>query len=150
MYKSQIGSIEALGLDSTDCFSLIGPLKNYDFATPSDRAKYDIYLVLAWHINTNSNFSSTIPLTKFGLTKMIVKKKLQKMAEERKLYVHELFLLAIMKSLILLNKSQEAYELVKKKLDYIVHADSKIYRMCFKIKPKHYKASKIFQVKFND
>ena len=80
-YKAKIGSIDCLGLDCTDCFSLISSLKNYDFATPSDRAKYDIYLVSAWHINISSNMSSTIPLTKQAFTKLIVRKKLYKMAE---------------------------------------------------------------------
>ena len=76
MYKKCFGSLHRLGLDNSDCFSLIGKLKNLDFGTPSDKAKYDIYLVLSWYINIHSRRSSTIPLNKKFLTRMIIRTKL--------------------------------------------------------------------------
>ena len=76
MYKKYFGPISRIGLDNTDCFSLVGRLKSLDFGTPSDKARYDIYLVMSWFINIISRKSSTIPLNKRLLTRMIIRTKL--------------------------------------------------------------------------
>lgn len=78
MVKFKYITLGTLGVETTDCFSLLTKYRGFDFATPSDRAKNDIYCVISFYISAvNIGSSSSVLLTKSQLSFFRVKMKLQ-------------------------------------------------------------------------
>lgn len=95
-YQKIFGDLAELGLDRTDCFSLLSHHRSYDFGTHSDSAKYDIYQVFTGYFSavTRAN-SPNLPLLRRDFIIYRIQSKLKEMAEFRYLSVKELLLVTL-------------------------------------------------------
>ncbi|OMJ79735.1 hypothetical protein SteCoe_20162 [Stentor coeruleus] len=99
MYKGQIDYKYGKLHTQEDCFSVINEFRSYDFGTTSSLARYDICLSLSWLCSLNNSLQSNVPFTKYFLSFKNVSEKLKREASIRLISFHELFLLAIYKTL---------------------------------------------------
>lgn len=104
-YKNLGGDLRKYSIQPTDCLTILSEFRSFDIATIDDQAKYDIYLVCSWKISANADKGSVIPLTHGKMATAKIKMKLQALAKSKFLFLNELFLLSIYKSLVLMGAS---------------------------------------------
>ena len=93
IFSKNGGNLKQLGLDESDCFSVLAHLQNLDLATHSDRAKYDILSVISFYLSARSSkVSPFISLTRKDILIQKVRWKVNQMANARFLSVKELLL----------------------------------------------------------
>lgn len=150
LYKDRVGALGSRDIRETDCLTVVGEWASVNIAAVSQTAKYDIFLVLNWFISAKSRAPSILPVSKGKLTMEIVKIKLRRLAEEKSMFLNELLLLGILKSLILNKYSEEKINIVKTILDKRFSLIWKIYRIYHRMKPVGYVRNPLHIEKFEE
>ena len=150
IHKSLGGNLGKYSVQPTDCITVLSEFRNFDFATTDDQAKYDIYSVISWKISANACRGSIIPLSRGKIVLVKIRMKLEELARTRYLFLEELFLLGIMKTLIQMGESKDKIEKIKGMLNRKLKLDQKIFRITQRMKPKNFVSPVNFQERFKN